>query len=279
MNLDELLHALDSIRRRTRQLARNGRLPPLRQASAPAPQQVPGVTTVIGPGGSPVKLPHPDQCFGSTTFAQHADDLIVVSIFRSLGIEKPSYLDIGAHHPYNISNTALLYLNGSRGINIEANPNLFEAFLRERPEDVNLNVGISDTPGTLDFYMIDKWSGRNTFDRHAAETFVASYPQFRITEIIPIQMVTVQEVLDRYTQGRFPDFLSLDVEGLDERILRSIDFSRSWPKVICVETVDASGAENAAGIIGVLQANHYFRLLKTGGNSIFVRREYEHLVR
>ncbi len=70
-------------------------------------------------------MTHPDQRFGGVTHAQHGDDIIIRAVFDNLGIDNPSYLDIGAHHPTNISNTKLFYDAGSRGINVEANPNLF----------------------------------------------------------------------------------------------------------------------------------------------------------
>ena len=50
---------------------------------------------------------------------------------------------MGAHHPERISNTKLFYDSGSRGINVEANPELHKIFLEERPEDINLNVSFT----------------------------------------------------------------------------------------------------------------------------------------
>ncbi len=85
---------------------------------------------------------HPDQAFGHISYSQHGEDLFLLNIFRLIGIETPSYLDLGAHHPWHISNTALMYHRGSRGVNVEANPILFEAFLTERPLDKNVNMGV-----------------------------------------------------------------------------------------------------------------------------------------
>ena len=72
------------------------------------------------------------------SYSQKGEDLIIKHIFDGLGIVEPSYLDIGAHHPYHISNTALFYKNGSRGINIEPDPDLFVEINRVRKEDINL---------------------------------------------------------------------------------------------------------------------------------------------
>ena len=41
----------------------------------------------------------PDQGFGHVTYAQFGEDLIVANTFALLGIERPSYLDLGANDP------------------------------------------------------------------------------------------------------------------------------------------------------------------------------------
>ena len=98
------------------------------------------------------------------SFSQSGEDLIVKYIFDILNIYKPSYLDIGAHHPTYLSNSALLYLNGSKGINIEPDPLLFKKFLKGRKNDINLNIGISDKEEVLDFYILNNPT-LNTFSK------------------------------------------------------------------------------------------------------------------
>ena len=176
-----------------------------------------------------------DQWYGDKSYSQHGEDLAIVNIFRLLENYRPSYLDVGAHHPTRISNTALLYSRGSRGVNVEANPNLIQAFKTQRPGDINLNVGVSVTSGVLPFYMIDKTSGRNTFNKSEAEQFVKDYPQFKISEILNINTLTLPQIVGQCPNGVFPDFLSIDIEGQDYGLLQSVDFSVSSPKVICVE--------------------------------------------
>jgi len=217
---------------------------------------------------------HPDQWFGCFSYSQHGEDLVILNVFYALGITRPTYLDIGAHHPINISNTALLYSRGSRGINVEANPNLIRTFHTLRPDDVTLNVGVSDTCGTMTFYMIDKFSGRNTFDKHAADMFVRENPQFSITETMEIPVTTLNTIVDRYAAGVFPAFLNIDVEGWDDRILRSADFRSSSPCVICVEALSA-GEDKIDAIADVLEPADYSPYCKMGANMIFVRRAFK----
>jgi FkbM family methyltransferase len=219
---------------------------------------------------------HADQCFGYITYAQAGEDLIIANIFAKLGIDLPSYLDVGAHHPKNISNTALFYKRGSRGVNVEANANLMKAFALLRPDDINVNVGVADRNGTMTLFMHDDLSGRNTLDEATAESFAKEQPAFPIRNKKTVLVMTLNALVDQYCGGKFPDFLTIDVEGLDETILRSTDFSASRPKVICVETETTRSVEG--GVRAILE-DKYFLYCKTWGNAIFVDREYEPILR
>lgn len=221
-------------------------------------------------------MTHPDQRFGGVTHAQHGDDLVIRAVFDNLGIDSPSYLDIGAHHPTNISNTKLFYDAGSCGINVEANPYLFQQFMVDRPRDINLNFGVGTESGFLDFYMVDEYSGRNSFDHATVEAFVNDYPEFSIREIRQLPVMTVAQVL---SNRAIPDFLTIDVEGLDYDILDSIDFERFPFKVICVEVGGLDKFNYADAISKLLGENNYFPLIRCGANIIFVDNKYEHLVR
>lgn len=217
-------------------------------------------------------MAHPDQLFGDITYAQHGDDLVIRAIFHSLDIGNPSYLDLGAHHPENISNTKLFYDTGSRGINVEANPVLHKLFLEQRPQDINLNVGVGIKSGFQDFYMIDGESGRNSFIKEVAEGFVMDYPEFAITEVRQLPIFTVEQILHH---RRVPDFLSIDIEGMDFEVLQSIDFKRYPFKVVCVE-IQPYSEEN----IRTLMHNvGYYSIIKCGSNLIFVDKNLAHKVR
>jgi len=221
--------------------------------------------------------PHPDQWFGNITYSQHGEDLLIKSIFSRLKISTPKYVDVGAHHPFNISNTALLYKTGSTGINIEANPNLFYEFQKQRPNDINLNIGVSDVRSKLNFYMIDEFSGRNSFDLESVERFCKQNPSFKIRDIKEIDLFSLNEIIDKYSNGISPDFLSIDVEGFDEKIIKNFDFLKYRPKVICIETVDAKGVDKKELKNYIKQMN--FQLVcNMGGNSIFIDNEHAHYI-
>lgn len=213
-----------------------------------------------------------DQLYGRYTYAQHGDDLIFLCIFKSLGIPKPSYLDIGAHHPLKISNTALLYQRGSRGVNVEANPNLIRAFQTQRPEDINLNVGVAGNSDkqSLTFYMFDNSSGLNTFDEERARELDKG-GRFPIKKTITVPVTTVSKILSEHCNGIFPDILSIDVEGLELSILNSIKYDLTAPKVICAE---ANSKEYGNKIRAYLQSKGYFLCFRAGANMFFAQNKY-----
>jgi FkbM family methyltransferase len=165
------------------------------------------------------------------SYAHCHEDYIVYTIFKLLGKERFSYIDIGANDPYTNNNTAYLYMRGCRGINVEANPSLIDRLKQERPEDIVVNCGVGVERGVFPYYAFES-HGHNTFSREMAEARQSVEKTF---DIMQIPVVTLQEIIDQYADGIWPDYLSIDIEGLDYEVLNSCDFSSGSPIVICVE--------------------------------------------
>lgn len=210
---------------------------------------------------------HRDQKFGHISYSQHFEDGMLLNIFDLIGIVKPSYLDIGAHHPEIISNTKLLYDRGSRGVNVEANPNLISEFNRLRPEDKNLNIGVGVTSGESVFYMYSDTSGRNTFSFQETKT-LEGVLEVRKTMKLPV--LTLNQIVTKYCDGKFPDLLSCDIEGFDYAVLSTTEFGRVGPKVIIVET----RRDEHNQMVHMLNRKSYFLHCRMGENLIFVYMDY-----
>lgn len=207
------------------------------------------------------------------SYAQFGEDLIILNVLHGLGISQPTYLDVGAHHPIRCSNTALIYARGSRGVCVEPNLNLVPAFLELRPEDVTLAIGVGPAAGELDFFMIDERSGRNTFDRAAAEAFVAKRPEFKIRDMRRVPVLPLDEVVARHFDGRWPDLLSLDTEGLNLGILRASRLTAAdGPAVVCAEAVSGGDDDQGAHLEALLAERGYMPVARTIGNIIWAAR-------
>lgn len=223
---------------------------------------------------------HQDQRWGHISYAQHGDDLLLINLFELIGIPKPSYLDIGAHHPEIISNTALLYNRGSRGLNVDANPELIEKFKELRPEDVNLNLGVGPKTGKMPFYLFNSGpgshgAGRNTFSEKDRDQVISE--GWPVARTIDVPVITLNNLVKHYaTEGKFPDLLTLDVEGFDYAILEDTMFHpEDYPKVICVE----ARKHEQERFKMLLAFRGYKCLIRLAENLIFIRSEFEELVR
>ncbi|MHB8260645.1 MAG: FkbM family methyltransferase [Bacteroidia bacterium] len=195
------------------------------------------------------------------SFSQTGEDLIIKFLFDAIGIKNPSYIDIGAHHPYYLNNTALFYENGGKGINIEPDPSLFCLFPKYRKTDINLNCGISDNDGELMLNILNAPT-LNTFSDEEANRMV-NENNFKIINRTSIKVYAINTVLKKYCNDVFPDFMNVDVEGLDEKIIKSINYEKHKPTVICLETISYS--ETGHGI-----KNHdIIEFLKTKGYMVF----------
>ncbi|GHV12240.1 hypothetical protein AGMMS49938_04380 [Fibrobacterales bacterium] len=215
------------------------------------------------------------------SYSQHGEDIIMLHILNELKIDKWAWLDIGAHHPKRSSNSALFYDMGMRGVNVEANPMLIGEFYRQRKGDVNLNIAVGDTSGSMDFYIMDH-PALSTLSKEEAQRYETL--GFKIKEVIPVKVMSVADVIHEYLNGKFPEVLSIDAEGYDLNILKSIkweDVSIGCPVLICVECVpynnDMVGLDSVykSEIVAYLTsaACGYTLMAYTTVNAIFIRNK------
>ncbi|WP_026952120.1 FkbM family methyltransferase [Algoriphagus mannitolivorans] len=169
--------------------------------------------------------------FGTISYSQEGEDLLLQRIFENKA--SGFYVDVGAHHPERFSNTYLFYKKGWRGINIDAMPGSMRPFEELRPDDVNLEVPISDKAQKLLYYVFDE-KALNSFSGENAEKYILN--GYKVEKKIDLFTKRLDEVLDKYlSDGQTIDFLSIDVEGLDYQVLCSNDWKKYRPKIVLIE--------------------------------------------
>jgi len=203
--------------------------------------------------------------FAQSTYSQFGEDMVISELFKILKIERPNYIDIGAFHPLNASNTALLYKQGCRGVNIEANADLLKNFHLQRPNDTNLNVAISTETREDVFYKFAETS-KSTLLPHNLEYWKNIDPNLKFEEV-RVQTITVDEVIKEYFNGVYPAFVSIDIEGLDYDVLKRCSFSQNTPYLICVEVEDTEMSKMNA----MLAPKGFTPYCKMGVNTIYIR--------
>ena len=163
-------------------------------------------------------------------YAQYGEDLIIESYLpQGTGF----YVDFGAHHPTRFSNTQLFYLKGWSGINVDAMPNSMNAFNEMRKRDINLEMGISGQSEAIDFYQFDEPALNTFFEEYAN---LAIQRGHKLKEKTTINCFPVSEILDKYLpENTAIDFMSIDIEGFELRVLQSNNWEKYRPKLLIIE--------------------------------------------
>jgi hypothetical protein len=174
---------------------------------------------------------------GVRSYAQGGEDVAADLFFQYLGIARVTYLDVGAYDPVKINNTYFFYRKGYRGVLVEPNVTMCEKLRKVRPGDTTLAAGIGVTAAReADYYLMTDPSW-NTFSREEAEQQEkVTGKKISIRKVIKMPLLNINDVMEEHFGGA-PVFLSIDAEGLHLAILKSIDFGRFRPPLICAETI------------------------------------------
>lgn len=165
------------------------------------------------------------------SFSQTGEDMII-DAFAGPN-ENGFYVDVGAHHPIRYLNTLHFYLKGWKGINIDPIPGIMHEFKRFRPKDINLEMAIGDS-GYCDYYIFQD-NAFNTLDKIAAEKTIETNLS-QLIEVVQISKIPLKSIFDQYIRkDQDIDLLTIDAEGLDLEILKTNNWEKYRPSIICIE--------------------------------------------
>ena len=169
--------------------------------------------------------------YGVRCYSQEGEELFLNEKYA--GKTNGVYVDVGCHHPFRFSNTNWAYKIGWHGINIDPNPEAIKLFEQFRPKDINIACAISDAEGMMDYYTYAE-SAINSLrnDRTRVEGNV-------VKNVYSVLVRRLESILEDYQINKI-DFLDIDVEGLEENVLKSIDFSKVQIDTILVEQLPLS---------------------------------------
>jgi FkbM family methyltransferase len=176
------------------------------------------------------KSPEP-VCY-HLSYSQNGEDMVLQELFvyQSTGF----YVDIGAYHPRRFSNTYFYYQKGWSGINVDATPGRMEAFRKDRPRDINLEIAIGRSCETRTLFEFTE-PALNTLDPVVAQQRL--HEQHPIVCERRIETQTLAKILETHLpSGQLIDFMSIDVEGLDLDVLQSNDWQMYRPRYLLVES-------------------------------------------
>jgi len=163
------------------------------------------------------------------SYAMDNEDLTVLDYFKDK--KDGFYVDIGCYHPIHRNNTYLLYKKNWSGINVDTSQFSIDLFNHMRPKDLNYNCAISNKNEIIKLFYQKELSQLSTIESAQAEKVF----QGNIKEK-EIQAFTLDEILSRgkHKDSKI-DFLDIDVEGADLKVLQGLSFEKFKPELICVE--------------------------------------------
>jgi FkbM family methyltransferase len=195
---------------------------------------------------------------------QAGQDLVAYLYFR--GKREGFFLDIGAHDGRTYSNSFVFEQLGWRGACVEPLPGVFERLRQNRRCDCyRAALAPSSDPEAAFIHAV----GVDTLSGLESE-MAAGHGDWILREggrpeRLLVQAISFCELMARYPDRRSIDFLSLDVEGAELAILRTVDFDRYPIGLITVECV-----ERGEELRAFMAAKGYGVLADLGLDLVFV---------
>lgn len=209
---------------------------------------------------------NPSGSWSERCYGQEGEDAILKRLFERQG--PGFYVDVGAHHPIRFSNTFYFYLRGWRGLTIEPNPDIARLFLRRRPRDIHLTLGVAESEAILTYFAFNE-PALNTFDAAWAEQ-MERLPPYRLRARREVAVRPLSALLAQHLPtGTAIDILSVDTEGYDLAVLKSNDWDRYRPWVVLAEAHGLSLAAAVDAPVARLLADSGYELFAKTLNTLF----------
>ena len=164
-----------------------------------------------------------------------------LEFFVFKGFKNGVYVDVGAHDGVSLNNTLYFEKNNNwTGINIEPIKTVFDKLVINRPNNINLNYAVCNYNGETEFVCntghTEMISGiKDTFDiRHWQRLENENRQMGSITEIINVNTKKLETICDENNITHI-HYLSIDVEGAEFEVIKSINFDKVFIDVIGFE--------------------------------------------
>jgi FkbM family methyltransferase len=216
-------------------------------------------------------VPHPSKPAHNMTFISYSQNFEDVLLWRALGhIKNGFYIDVGANDPVEHSVTNAFYERGWHGINIEPLPSFQQAFIEQRPRDINLAVAAGASESEISLFDVPAVNGWASNDKAVAEAHRAE--GFAVVELTVPQR-TLNAICEEHVRGDI-HFLKIDVEGFEGEVLRGIDLTKWRPWILVVEaTIPNSRRTNHETWEHLITAHNYHFAYFDGLNRYYVAGE------
>lgn len=206
-------------------------------------------------------------------YSQHGEDCLLWSFFgkRHTGF----YVDVGAFDGRYVSNTYAFEQMGWQGICVEPHPVSFK-MLRELRTAICVNAAcVSDQDTQLVKLYTEKLGFLSGLQPAREEDLDRRYKKRGLTfdgfDAVDVPAMTLDRILNENLPHDRPtaiDFMSIDVEGTELDVLRGLDLTRWFPRVLVIET---NTQEQRETVSEYLAGYGYTLARRLAVNSLYVR--------
>ena len=176
------------------------------------------------------------------------------------------FVDVGAHDGITINNTLYFEkINNWSGINIEPIPDVYSKLINNRPKCINLNYAVSDKDGSANFILnkgyTEMLSGlqESYHQKHYIRRDNEIKSKGGSTDIVKVETKRLETILDIYKIYNI-NYLSIDVEGGEFSVIKSINFNKVFIDIINFE---CNYKDEGDKIIKFLKENNFKLLIKS----------------
>lgn len=208
------------------------------------------------------------------SWSSHGEDLTLWALLERDGALPEEgrtgvFVDVGAYHPFVASNSALFELAGWKVVAVEPNPFMVRLWKERRPNSVVEQTAIGLDSGKAVLHFFGDWASSNTLRRDFAQEVATSQGLEQPTELV-VPIVPLRDLLRKNLPCSQIDIISVDVEGMDEDVLRSNDWNEFRPHLVCVEDIGLRLSEpSESGVYRFLQSQDYELVSHVGLSSIY----------
>jgi FkbM family methyltransferase len=192
------------------------------------------------------------------------DKYLEENVFK--GYKNGFYVDIGSHDGISLNNTLYFEKNNNwTGINVEPIKIIYDKLIINRPNSININCAVCNSDGTAEFLCntgyTEMISGlKKEFDpRHLNRLNYENQKMGGITEVINVETKKLETILETHNVNHI-NYLSIDVEGAEFEVIKSINFDKVFIDVIGFEN---NYNDTSHPIIKLLEDNNYIIINKS----------------
>ena len=204
-------------------------------------------------------------------YSQFGQDSYLETTFFK-GYKNGFYVDVGAHDGITFNNTLYFEKNNNwNGINVEPIKLIYDKLISNRPNNINLNYAICNNDGETDFLCnigyTEMLSGiKDNYDyRHHQRLEKENREMSSTTEVIKVNTKKLETIFDENNISHI-NYLSIDVEGAEYEVIKSINFDKVFIDIIGFEN---NYHDTSIPIVNYLEQNNYI-VINISDSDIFM---------